>query len=204
MKKAALLLAAGAAAGFLVLLGAGKASPGAKLPLASLPRGSRLLLIGDSFAQGLKGPLAGLAQSTGAAFEGHSEVSSRIDQWAADPNLVGYLSSFRPTLVLIVLGTNDEAGLPEYAAAIAPKIATLLQKIRASGAQALWVGPPSLPFARKGVSDQVKKTGVRYFPSEILSIARQKDDLHATGDGYAAWANAIWGWLTSGHEYQAV
>jgi len=36
----------------------------------------------------------------------------------------------------------------------------------------------------------------RYFPSQRLTIPRGADQLHPTARGYAAWAGAIWQWLS--------
>lgn len=218
-KKSTLLVGLGAAVGALVLfgIGAGRSSGAAMNPAhganPGLPPGSRVLLIGDSFAIGLRGPLAQLAAPYGIPFEGHGVVGTRIDQWADNRtvdvpgqgmvrlDLDAYLASFRPTHVLIVLGTNDERAAPEFPAMDIPKIATLLQKIRAARAEPLWVGPPSLPYPRQGISSAAKASVVRYFPSEILSIPRARDGLHPLD--YGPWANAIWQWALSGHRYEA-
>lgn len=160
-------------------------------------RPARLLLIGDSLAVGLRAPLAALAASSGVPFEGHGIVGTRIDQWAGNAKLDQYLATFKPTHVLVSLGTNDENVGTGWAAKEAPKLHALLDKIRAAGAEVLWIGPPSLPFPRVGVSDMVKGLVERYYPSELLQIERSPDKLHPTLAGYAAWAAQIWKWVTS-------
>lgn len=214
LRKSVLVSALGAGAGLLVLLGlGGKRSSGAVLPpLGGLPAGSRVLLIGDSFAVGLRAPLAALAASQNVPFEGHGVTSTRVGQWtttqtvdapgqgAVTLDLAGYLARFRPTHVLISLGTNDAASGGTSAAAVQG----VLSKIQAARAIPLWIGPPSLPFPDPNVRSTVKATGVRYFPSEILSIPRSSDHLHPTGAGYSIWASAIWQWMLSGHTYAAV
>ena len=152
----------------------------------------RILLIGDSLAVGLKNPLAALTRAAGIPFEGHGTVNTRIDQWATNPDLPGYLANFRPTLTLVSLGTNDEKVGTGYAAKEAPKLRALLDQLRAAGSDVLWIGPPSLPFPRHGVSDMVRSLAPHYFQSETLVIPRISDNLHPTADGYADWARMIW------------
>lgn len=164
------------------------------MPAPSRP--SRLLLIGDSLAVGLRAPLAALASSAGVPFEGHGTVNTRIDQWADNAKLADYLATFKPTHVLVSLGTNDEKVGTGWAAKEAPKLHALLDEIRHAGAEVLWIGPPSLPFSRVGVSDMVRSLVPKYFPSEELQIERSPDRLHPTAAGYAAWAAQIWRWVT--------
>lgn len=215
-KKLGTLVAVGVAAG-LLLLGSGKKGSGAVLPGSQgrpgLPPGSRVLLVGDSFAVGLKGPLGALAAQSGVPFEGHGAEGTIISQWAKSSSvnvpgrgpvrldLEGYLASFRPTHVLIVLGTNDEKVDPGFVPTDIAAIGTLLQKIRAAGATPLWVGPPSLPFPRQGISQAAQRAVERYLPSEIFNIPRAADGLHPKD--YGPWANLVWQWALSGHRYEA-
>lgn len=225
-KKSLLLSTLGISAGILVLLGMSKRSPtGSSSGTGTLPPGSRVLLVGDSLAVGLASPLSVLAATNSVPFEAHGVVSTRVDQWAngatvSEPvsaqtiaitgqppgqkrvelDLDGYLERFRPTHVLISLGTNDAAG----AGVSKENVARLIAKVMKAGATPLWIGPPTMPFpgvdAVRGV---VKESGVRYFPSEILEVSRAKDRIHPTRVGYASWAYAVWQWLLSGHEYEA-
>lgn len=191
-------VAIGAALLGLGILGlASKASPlkGGLMPTTPA-RPARLLLVGDSLAVGLRAPLAALAASAGVPFEGHGVVSTRIDQWATDAKLDQYLATFKPTHVLVSLGTNDEKVGTGWAAKEAPKLHALLDKIAKSGAEVLWIGPPTLPFTRVGVSDMVRGLVPKYFPSELLQIERSPDQLHPTAAGYSSWAAQIWKWVT--------
>lgn len=191
-------VAIGAALLGLGILGlASKASPlkGGLMP-STPSRPARLLLVGDSLAVGLRAPLAALAASRGVPFEGHGIVNTRIDQWAVDPKLDQYLKTFRPTHVLVSLGTNDEKVGTGWAAKEAPKLHALLDKIRNAGAEVLWIGPPTLPFPLEGVSDMVRYLVPKYYPSELLQIERSPDKLHPTLAGYSSWASQIWKWVT--------
>lgn len=157
---------------------------------------TRLLFIGDSMAQGLAPHVENLAHDEGiAAFAARGIVGTRLDQWAKDPWLDAELQSFSPTLVLVSLGTNDEAMGAGAADRQSSAFEALLAKISASGAEVAWVGPPSLPFPRHGVSDMIRARVPHYFASESLDIPRAPDGLHPNVSGYAGWAGAIWQWL---------
>lgn len=157
---------------------------------------TRLLLIGDSLAQGLMPHMRELAAEEGiAAFDGRGVVGSRLDQWSDSAWLDETLASFGPTLVLVSLGTNDEATAPGAVARQADDLETLLAKIASAGATIAWIGPPTLPFPRQGVSEMIEESVRYYFPSEELEIPRAPDGLHPNVQGYAGWAGAIWSWL---------
>jgi lysophospholipase L1-like esterase len=158
---------------------------------------SRVLLFGDSLAVGLHQHMRSLAEESGvAAYTGKGIVGSRIDQWDDDPWLDATLDEFQPTLILVSLGTNDEATSPGAVERQAPHLAVLLDKLRATGAEIVWIGPPDLPFPRQGVSDMVRENVPYYFESEAIDIPRAPDHLHPNAAGYAGWAGAIWQWLT--------
>lgn len=138
-----------------------------------------------------------LAEETGVdAYEGKGIVGSRIDQWARDPWLDEELVAFAPTLILVSLGTNDEALGDGAADRQAEALETLLGKLLHTGAEVVWIGPPALPFPRHGVSDMIREEAPFYFASETLDIPRSPDGLHPNAVGYAGWAGAIWRWLS--------
>jgi len=187
-----LLGALGLALALLALLGGGK-RPG---PARQAVR--RVLLIGDSFAVGLERPLRMLADRDLpdlVSFEGHGQTSTTIPWWAESAVIPEVVARFQPSHVLVSLGTNDEKG--RILDQDRPAIERLLQTLRSRGAVVAWIGPPSLPFPRAGVSALAQSRADRYFPSEEIYIPRAGDGLHPTGAGYALWADAIWKWLLS-------
>lgn len=177
----------------------------------TLRPGDRVLLIGDSLAVGLAVPLGALAKERKIPFQGIGVVGTRIDQWASSAALEQALRTFQPTVVLISLGTNDAymQGL-DVAVRQAPFTDELLTKIEAAGPRAIvWISPPTLPakagelaHVRELISAQHAITfprvrpRVSIFPSERLVLARAPDQIHPVASGYAAWAGAIWQWLT--------
>lgn len=179
----------------------------------TLRPGDRVLLIGDSLAVGLTVPLRALAKEQGIAFQGIGVVGTRIDQWAHSPELGQALQSFQPTVVLISLGTNDAymMGPPDVGTRQAPSMEKLLTQIEASGPRAIvWILPPKLPTKAISLASVLTlieaqhaidlpkhlRPRVSIFPSGRLTLARGPDEIHPVASGYAAWAGALWQWLT--------
>jgi lysophospholipase L1-like esterase len=203
MKKGFTVTKAWIYAGLIVAGGIGVAKVVAR-PL--IKRGGRLLLVGDSLSVGLAPPLKALAVEAGVDWAYVGETGTRIDQWAGNSaqggKLNALLASFQPTLVLVCLGTNDEA-LKKYNASTdvlakqRPYVEQLLEKIRAAGADVAWIGPPTLAFQIPEFRAwlKAKMGGRHWFPSDKYDIPRQPDGIHATVKGYAGWSGLIWQWI---------
>lgn len=182
----------------------------------TLRPGDRILLIGDSLAVGLTTPLGALAKDKGLAFMGLATVGTRIDQWAQSQPLKDALESFKPTIVLISLGTNDAYMLPppDVGQRQAPYLDELLRVIASGftrsedygmGPRAIvWIAPPTLPQAAVSLGPvralieaqaTLLNRRVALFPSERLTLARGPDGIHPVVSAYAAWAGALWQWL---------
>lgn len=162
---------------------------------------TRLLLIGDSLAVGLGPQLQAIAKDQKVPFDAVAEVGTRIDQWATRADLDQHLAAFKPTLVLVSLGTNDAYMQGDWVVGRQQAaLQALLAKIKASGAEAVWIGPPTLPLkTSNGIVPMLKATipSSHYFPSDTaLQLPRGPDGIHPTVAGYAGWAGALWQWLS--------
>jgi len=161
-------------------------------------RGSRIFLLGDSLAVGLSRPISALAKDSGILFESQAIEGTRIDQWASKPELYTALDRFKPDIILVSLGTNDEYMKLDAKTRQEPHIKKLLHELR-SRAPVAWIGPPKLP--KKGTNGAIplileNVPSSNYFPSQKLEIPRAPDKLHPTVSGYAGWAANIWKWIT--------
>jgi lysophospholipase L1-like esterase len=186
-------------AGLIVAVGLGVSSLLKRGP--RVRRGDKLLVFGDSLAQGLTPPLGQLARDNGVAFAATSKVGSTIREWAGATALGADLRAKlaeRPTVVLCSLGTNDEFLTPDSARAELPALDALIELVKASGAELGWIGPPKLPKPGNGIASiiQTKLAQNRYFHSETFDIPRAGDALHPTVKGYAGWAGQIWLWVS--------
>lgn len=155
----------------------------------------RILLIGDSLGLGLTAPLRLRAQQAQIPFDVLCKQSTRIDQWAGSPDLSKALARFRPTLVMVSLGTNDEFMGPGVVESQRAALRRLMQQLlQQPGVQNVgWIAPPSLPRQTNGIRAMLEEElGPQLFHSERLDIPRQPDKLHPTPQGYVLWADEIW------------
>jgi lysophospholipase L1-like esterase len=173
----------------------------ASVALAGPPKlrpGKRVFLVGDSLAVGLSRPLSALAKDNNVAFESMAIQGTRLDQWANNETLFAAIQKFKPDLILVSLGTNDEYLNLDGGTKQAPHLKALLGRLRMF-APVAWIGPPKLPKqGSNGVVPLIMKSvpSSHYFPSHELDISRAPDKLHPTTGGYAGWAGKIWEWIT--------
>lgn len=166
-------------AGIAVAAGVGLV---ALLDEAPRPSTRRVLLAGDSLAEGLRVPMKTLAESSGMLFRSASTRSAS----ACPEALTAAMKQFRPDLVLICVGA-DKALLAEP-----PLVAELCRIAMADGAHVVWVGAPGADPAALAM---IRKAAPSIFPTEALDLPRGPDAFHPTAKGYAGWAGAIWRWL---------
>jgi lysophospholipase L1-like esterase len=141
----------------------------------------RVALIGDSYAVGLGPELQKLLPT----FQYAGVVGTRTDQWANHSAACGscgdWLTTFKPTVVLVALGVND---------GVTPNPAnyqTLVRALHGIGARVVWIQPPAAvnaPAARAVITS----LGVQEVPGPTLPMA---NSLHPTPPGYATWARDI-------------
>lgn len=173
---------------------------------------SRILVIGDSLADGLSRPLRRLAEANDMAFQTIAISGTRIDQWANPTSKYGHSledalsSSPRPTHVFVSLGTNDQdllndagpARLEQTLGAMRARLRGLLSRLDAAGVEVIWVGAPKLPNPNDEALQMIRREvpAARDFRSDNLDnreLHRAKDGVHCTD--YGPWANDIWSWL---------
>jgi lysophospholipase L1-like esterase len=160
--------------------------------------GARVLLLGDSLAQGLGPPLTRLAEAAGVSLVARGIQSSTIRQWLAGSSLVDAVRQSEPSLTLVCLGTNDMGALD--AGAEGRRAGELIDALfQSSSATVAWIGPPSLPVDksafRAALAAMCNPRDVRIFDSQALDLARAPDRIHMTPAGYRAWAESIAAWV---------
>jgi lysophospholipase L1-like esterase len=166
--------------------------------------GQRLFLLGDSLAVGLTTPLSQIAKDHKVGFKNMAVSGTRIDQWASNAALYQAIRDFKPDLILVSLGTNDEYMKLDAHKQQAAPLRKLLTTLRES-APVVWIGPPRLPssgaYAWKtsnGAIPLIRENvpSSHYFPSHTLEIPRAPDQLHPSVRGAAGWAGKIWEFIT--------
>jgi len=200
-------------AGLVLAGGVGAAAAVSSIGRPLLKKGDRILFVGDSLSVGLNRPIKALAQEAGYEYAHIGKVGSFTSLWANESAEGGQfttlLRTFKPTLVLVSLGTNDE-WIPknnpskQVLSLQKPHVDRLVAKIQSLGARIAWIGPPQhnyvpAPDFRAYIQKLVGKGS--YFHSERYTIPRQPppDNVpHPTVRGYALWAGVIWRWLETG------
>jgi lysophospholipase L1-like esterase len=153
--------------------------------------------MGDSLSVGMDRHFKSLSTANKVAYSSATKSGTSTFQWVKPSyGLKARLEAFKPTVVLVSLGTNDSKTMlsePQHLEAIQ----SLLDIIRASGAEPFWILPPSLPW-KESFSELVRSQGVPLFESSQIKIPRGPDKIHPTGVGYAGWAGIVWQSITCG------
>lgn len=160
---------------------------------AAVRRGERILLIGDSHAEGFGPLMQRTAERAGYEWTTVAVRGSRVVHWPAV--LRNLLARTRPSLVIVSLGTNDAA--VGDASNIDRRIAEVQAAANNADAVLVWVSPPTLPIrypVRHVVHAAVMASPLAFDSTKIV-IARQNDGIHATPEGYAFWGASVWTWM---------
>jgi lysophospholipase L1-like esterase len=162
------------------------------------PPSARVLLIGDSFAQGFGPPLGELARAVGLPFKDVGVKSTTIQHWLSGSALVDAMASADPTLTLVSLGANDMNA--SDVAAEGRRAGQLIDTLRRNGSAAVaWIAPPLMPNDKAAFRTQLAAEcagrEVRVFDTPALVLERAPHDFHMTPKGYRTWADAIAAWV---------
>jgi lysophospholipase L1-like esterase len=164
-----------------------------------IPRGTKVLLLGDSLAEGLKFSLRKKGEADGYNVAAETERGTRADQWSH--RIKKIIKEKKPSLVLISLGTNDS--FLKDAAPQRAHIQKIVNEVNSSGARIVWILPPSLPTkatSRKKIVDMIEEemSGCGdVLDSKDITFERNKDGIHYSSTGYTAWASLVWDLLVS-------
>ena len=157
----------------------------------------RIVLVGDSLAQGLGPALAEIARGVPCGFHAVGKQSTRVRDWMRDSDLVAAIGAPPADLVLVSLGTNDMRTADPAAAGT--EAGALVDKIVAAGASVAWIGPPRMTFDtgvfRPALAGACSARNVRICDSQSLDLERAADGIHLTPKGYRAWAETIATWV---------
>jgi len=184
-----------------------EAAPAASAPpsaptapaVSELPKGSRVLQVGDSFAAALGVELGKLLKESGVRTSLETKTPSYIGDWAFGPVLKKAIADYNPDLVLITLGANEvEISVPEQ------RVGPVQRLVKSLGDRpCVWILPP-LWKQDTGVM-QVIKDNAR--PCQVLDssalvpdLPRGRDHIHPSTEGRVRWASAVFGWLKQARE----
>lgn len=151
----------------------------------------RVLLIGDSMADGLRFPLGNFSKKNGHQFTSVAKTSSSIIAWQGG-RLKSLIEEVKPTYIMISLGSNElfTRQLEVYR----KFVKNIVDQV--GDINFIWIGPPNWR-EDNGLTD-VLVEGVgegRFFPSKDLVLKRAGDGIHPRWKEYETWAVAISEWI---------
>ena len=160
----------------------------------SLPKGTRVLQIGDSFADALGGNLGKLLRAAEVKSNLEFETPSYIPNWSYSAKLRNLIANYQPDLVLITLGAN-EIEIPHPDERVKP-IKHLVSVL--GGRPCVWIAPPLWKpdtGLLKVLSENVAPC--RYLDSNLYvhDLPRAHDKIHPSLEGREIWAKVVFDWL---------
>ncbi|HYQ47018.1 MAG TPA: SGNH/GDSL hydrolase family protein [Polyangiaceae bacterium] len=159
-----------------------------------LPKGTRVLQLGDSFAAALGGELAKLFKEAGVRSTLEYKTASYIPNWSYEGDVPKFVANYQPDLVLITLGAN-EIEIPKPEERIKP-IKHLVSTL--GGRPCVWIAPP-LWKPDTGLLNVIRDNVApcRYLDSNALvhDLPRGRDKIHPSAEGRQIWAKIVFDWL---------
>lgn len=158
--------------------------------------GKRILLLGDSLAQGLAPHFMKISNRKGYLPFVKCLQGTRIDYWA--PRFEKIVNDIRPSLIIISLGTND-AGMstPESQKRHVKNIKKITDRY---GAKIIWLLPQPLPkqfIGQNGIKKIINEELQDEAYDTQIELEKISDKVHLTGKGYESWMNATWNHMAS-------
>lgn len=168
-------------------------NPAQKAVQAQFPKGTRVLLVGDSLAQGMTSHFIKLAKENGYIPLVKSKSGTRCDQWSSKIGEI--MSRSRPKVVFVSLGTNDAAmSNPEVER---KHVKRIKNRVQIYGGKLVWLLPHNLPpqLKKRDVVNKIlseELTPQESFDSNNINLALGRDKIHMKKDGYKDWITAAW------------
>ncbi len=162
---------------------------------ATLPAGTTVLHIGDSFAGALGYDLNRELAAYDIKGVLKYEKSTYIPTWASKRDLGKYIRDYEPDLILVTLGSNELGiGNPEQ------RIETIQRLIaRFRGIPCVWIGIPLWEGANPRLMEIIQDNSkpCRFLDSNALlpDLARAGDHIHPSLEARKRWAQTVVQWL---------
>jgi hypothetical protein len=164
----------------------------APAPVALDESPQRILIVGDSMLDGLLPRLADYAAENGHSLNAVIWYGSRTIDWARSSRLSDALRDYRPTFVMVVIGSSElqTRDIEKRTWAVQRILSTLGER------KLVWVGPPNWR-TDTGIGALLEREvgEPRYFRSLELSFERKRDGIHPTLASSQKWMDAVASWI---------
>ncbi len=152
----------------------------------------RILVTGDSMSDGINWWMKYYCKYNKHILKGAAWPNSSTPAWAGTDTLEKLVKNFKPTYILLCLGSN------ELFIRNVQSREPLIKKIisQADTIPFVWIGPPNWK-KDSGINDIIEMHcgKGRYFPSKELTLPRGPDGAHPTLAGYRIWTDSLAYWL---------
>lgn len=152
----------------------------------------RILLTGDSMAEGLYLAFRSYASYNNHYLKGRIWYSSLTIQWSKTDSLKRLIELYKPTIVIFTLGANElfRTDIYEREKDIQDIIA------QAGDTPFIWVGPPNWKDDT-GINEIIERNmpANTFFLSKDLEFERERDGAHPTRESSRVWADTIANWI---------
>ncbi len=155
------------------------------------PAAQRILILGDSMIEGLLPRLADYAAENGHSVNAVIWYGSRTIDWAHGSRLTDALRDYRPTFVIVVVGSSEltTRDIEKRASAVEAMLKAIGER------KLMWVGPPNWRTDTGIGALLEREVGTeRYFRSADLTFERNRDGVHPTLASAKRWMDAIADW----------
>ena len=164
--------------------------------LQSADTAVRALFIGDSMVEKLAPCCAAKLPTSADSVFAVIWYASTTKLWAETATLDYYLQKYRPTIIIVTLGSNElYINSPHQRT---PYIEKIVSKIGST--PYLWVSPPRTNSST-GISDVIRQTvgDDRFFDSRHLTLERGSDNIHPTAGAAHVWADSLASYMQRKH-----
>jgi lysophospholipase L1-like esterase len=157
----------------------------------------KILILGDSMIDGLLPRLGDYAVENGHTVRAVIWYGSRTIDWGRGTRLMEMLTAYRPTFVIVALGSSElySRDVEKRAAAVERMLDAIKPR------KLVWIGPPNWTTDTGINALLAREVGPdRYFRSADLTFERKKDGIHPTLASSERWLDAVARWIvdTSG------
>lgn len=158
----------------------------------------RILMVGESMIEGLMFPFKKYASHNKHKLLTKIWYGSRFMDWAKDDTLKKVIERFKPSYILISIGSNEL-----FVRNIEERDTFVKNIVRQLGDHKfIWIGPP-IPRKDNGISklitDNVGED--RYFVSKYMKFKRKRDGVHPKPESSRVWADSIAAWIMKESRY---